>query len=135
MTGMNPQVHALISVAARERAQEILRIKAVADRGDTPPLPVLLRDCGDNGRLYRIRVWQVTQAITGAGRTACMRIMENTIRWSGSPEIPPSKPNLHWLLDQRTKGRRLSAWIVATALWQGWKPTAPDMWLMTKTGD
>ena len=120
--------------SARTRHEELMKLTAVSNEVNPPlpPLTLLLQDCASDRRLYAIRAWRVTAAITGCGRKQAYKIMRQTVQWSCARPQAPGLITFGWLLNETTKKRRIAAWIMAIAFYQGWSPNQPDSWSVTR---
>jgi hypothetical protein len=119
-------------VKARERARDIraaalveLRRMSETGRG-AQTLPWLFHRCAEEPALMRLHVWQVSQAIYGLSDKAAKHQVRTAARWCGTDLPKPGNATLAWLLDGRTDGARLSAWLLAVALDLGYRLKGPD---------
>ena len=122
----------MIGVQARRentarRASMLVELERLSAAGrGVECLPLLIRACQEDEALLKLRVWTVDHAIWQTGRTvACRRIMR-AVSWCGTQVNSASKVTVGWLLDERTSGARLSAWLLAVALDLGYRLPGPD---------
>lgn len=141
---MNP-----ITAAAQARAECLAELRRKADRGDTDCLPWLIARTEQDPRLLAIHVWMVDQAVFGATRFVARRHVAQAHEWC-RPLSPggrkprtarrqhpfrPATATLGWLLDGRTGGARLTAWLLAVGLGLGFRLDPPDPYSHGQAGD
>lgn len=89
-------------------------------------LPWLFDACERDEALLRLHVWRVDQAVFGTADIAAKRRIVRVAEWCGTRVDRPGSVTLAWLLDARTRGARLSAWLLAIALDLGYRLPGPD---------
>lgn len=113
---------------ARERRAEcLIRLRTMSEGGrGRDALPTLFADCARDPALLRLHVWRVDQAVYGTADIAAKRRVARAAEWCGSRLERPGSATLSWLLDARTDGARLAAWLLAVALDLGYTLPGPD---------
>ena len=105
------------------RAEALVAVRAKAERGDfTHALSDLLRDALGSRPLLRLHIWRVEQAAFDNRTATCKRHARIAAGWCGVDGARAGSLTLAWLLDERTGGARLAAWLPArmqqrTAAW------------------
>lgn len=113
--------------AAARRADALVRLRTMAENGQGGgALAWLCEACQTDPALLRLHVWKISQAIYGTSDAVARRQVTRAAAWSGAKGVDPATANLGWLLDERTKGARLSAWLLAVALDLGYRLPGPD---------
>lgn len=112
--------------ASARRAAMLLRLSRLADMDGRQCLPTLIKACQCDTAMLAMRVWRVDQAVFGTGRTAALRHVRLAAQWCGHDLESPGKATVGWLLDERTGGARLAAWLYAIALDNGFRPSGPN---------
>ena len=113
--------------ANARRADALDRLRSMAEGGQGgQALAWLFRACQSDPALLRLHVWRVSQAIYGTSDRTARSQVARTAAWCGAKGVDPARANLGWLLDERTKGARLSAWLLAVALDLGYRLPGPD---------
>lgn len=113
--------------AAARRADALVRLRSMAENGQgADALAWLCGACQTDPALLRLHVWKISQAIYGTSDTTARRQVAHAAAWCGAKGVDPATANLGWLLDERTRGARLSAWLLAVALDLGYRLPGPD---------
>ena len=113
--------------ANSRRADALVRLRSMAESGQgADALAWLLRECQSDPALLRLHIWRVSQAIYGTSDATARRQVARAAEWCRARDVDPATANLGWLLDERTKGARLSAWLLAVALDLGYRLPGPD---------
>lgn len=125
MVAVDPRVGSIASVAARERRADALRILAMEgarERRDWRagmPLHCLSRlfmQAGRDPAILSMHVWLIEQAAFAHSKQLCLRHIRLAAEWSGGSVKRAGDVSLSWLLDARTGGARLAAWLLAVFL-------------------
>lgn len=113
--------------AAMRRAMMLARLQTmtVEQRG-VECLPSLFRALDEDKALLGLHVAQVDRVVFGAGRAASLRHVSQAAAWCDADVTVPGRVTLAWLLDARTGGARLCAWLLAVALDLGFALSGPD---------
>lgn len=99
------------------RAEALVAVRAKAERGDfTHALSDLLRDALGSRPLLRLHIWRVEQAAFDNRTATCKRHARIAAEWCGVDGARAGSLTLAWLLDERTGGARLAAWLLAISL-------------------
>lgn len=99
------------------RAEALVAVRAKAERGDfTHALSDLLRDALESRPLLRLHIWRVEQAAFDNRTATCKRHARIAAEWCGVDGARAGSLTLAWLLDERTGGARLAAWLLAISL-------------------
>ncbi|MBT1161849.1 hypothetical protein [Bifidobacterium sp. SO1] len=125
MVAVDPQVGVTASIAARERRADALRIlmeeslreRRTWERG--MPLHCLSRlfmQAGRDPAILAMHVWLIEQAAFAHSKQQCLRHIRLAAEWTGTSVSRAGDVSLSWLLDARTGGARLSAWLFAVFL-------------------
>ncbi|RSX49845.1 hypothetical protein [Bifidobacterium castoris] len=117
--------------AAARRAMILLELKRLADTGrGIECLPRLVDAAGTDRAVLALHVWLIDQAVFGSGRERALNHLRRACEWTGArPDRSPGTLTVGWLLDERTGGARLLAWLTALACDRtigGWTPPPPD---------
>lgn len=113
--------------AAARRTDALVTLRSMAENGQGgEALAWLFRECQSDPALLRLHVWKISQAIYGTSDAVARRQVARTAEWCQARDVDPATTNLGWLLDERTKGARLSAWLLAVALDLGYRLPGPD---------
>lgn len=108
------------------RAAALLEMRRRSEADAHDPIPWIIRRAADDPALLRLRVWRIDQAAFGTGRTVAIRRVARAAEWCDAPLARPQAATLSWLLDARTGGARLSAWLLAVGLDMGFRLHGPD---------
>lgn len=108
------------------RAAALLEMRRRSEGVEHDPIPWIMMRAASDPALLRLRVWRIDQAAFGTGRTAALRRVQRAAEWCGAPLERPQSATLSWLLDARTGGARLSAWLLAVGLDMGFRLHGPD---------
>lgn len=108
------------------RAAALLEMRRRSETDTHDPLPWLMRQAATDPALLRLRVWRIDQAAFGTGRAVAVRRVAQAAEWCGAPLQRPQAATLSWLLDARTDGARLSAWLLAVGLDMGYRLHGPN---------
>lgn len=101
---------------AAARAAALLELKARAERGERECVADLIRAAADDPALMGLHVWRIERAAFARSDAMCLRHVRQAAEWSGSPPVRAGSARLSWLLDARTGGARLAAWLLAVCL-------------------
>ena len=117
--------HEAVARARERRADALMRLRADARRdmdalrsradGEPPRLHALgrlLALAGADRAILALHVWIVEQTLFDHARGMCVRHVAETARWGGYRLERPGDASLGWLLDARTNGARLGAWLM-----------------------
>lgn len=120
--------------AAGRRAMILMELKQLADHGrGIECLPRLVEQAATDPAILALHVWLVDQAVFGSGRERALNHLRRVCEWTGArPDRSPGTLTVGWLLDERTGGARLLAWLTALACDRtigAWRPAAPDPYL------
>lgn len=129
MSAVDPRTGLDALARARgRRAMMLVRLRRLAETDGRACLPALIDACQDDPAILRLRAWRADQAVFGTGRTKALRHVETAARWCGASDgMPrPGDVTMGWILDARTQGARLAAWLLAIGLDMGFQLTGPD---------
>lgn len=99
------------------RSRALLDVHGKASRGRFDlALADLIRDCQSEPALLRLHIWRVEQALMDNRTAACKRHARIAAEWCGTRRIRAGGLTMAWLLDGRTGGARLAAWLLAIGL-------------------
>lgn len=103
---------------ARARALALMEAARLADEGRPDlVLPMLLERRAGDPSVGRLRLWRVDQAVFNVGHDAACGAAARAAAWCGV-DRPGGYLTLDWVLDRRTRGARLTAWLFAMTLRQ-----------------
>lgn len=101
----------------RRRAQALVRLRALARAGRADCIALLVDACRHDKALMGLKVWRVEEAAFGRTQRMCKKHVAQTVAWCGKAKaMKPGEIRMSWLLDERTKGARLAAWLLAVCL-------------------
>lgn len=113
---------------ARLRADALVELRERASRGEVDCVARLIARCATEPELLGLHVWQVERAAFDHTRRMCLRHIIEAADWcdAARPE-QPGRVRMSWLLDARTGGARLAAWLLAVCLdLDGFRLSGPD---------
>lgn len=100
--------------ARSRRSAALVRVRAAAERGDFRHcLADLFTEAARDPALMRLHIWRVEQAAFDNKTSLCKRHARLAAQWCGTDAGRGGTLTLAWLLDGRTGGARLSAWLMA----------------------
>lgn len=100
--------------AYRERrAAALVELRARAERGEADCIARLIAATAHDPALLGMHVWMIEQAAFERPGGTCRRHVAQAAAWSGASLPIPGRADLGWLLDARTGGARLAAWLYA----------------------
>lgn len=129
------RANSALAAARRYRAQWLLSLAY----GATSTLELLRHAATVPGRpLTRLTLRQVLGAVPGVGMTTVRRQLQQLLAECGTGSELPNRVTVGWLLDTRSRGRRLVAWLATVeidthqpAAWPGYPytgaPTEVDL--------
>lgn len=123
--------HDALQEATMRRAMLLAELKQLADTGRGVECIPLLIDRADRDKaILNMHVWQADQAIFGSSRARACKHLAQTCDWCQA-RLNHSYGTLTvgWLLDARTNGARLLAWLTALAsdpMIAAWTPDPPN---------
>lgn len=127
LTGvMAARDHARIRAAALMRLHD--RSHPTDPNADPDPFCVarLIAESADEPALLGLHVWRIEATAFDRSPALCRRHVTQAAEWTGSTMTRPGSARLSWLLDARTGGARLGAWVLAMYLDFGGTLPGPD---------
>ena len=117
--------------AARRRAAALVRVSELAASDPRLALQWLFAAALEDPALLRVRLWRVDQALFGSSRRAALLSVRAALLWCGDDRVS-GYVSLAWVLDGRTGGARLSAWLLAVSLREGVELPGPNPYLFAE---
>lgn len=113
----------------RERVEAIFHVRRLVNTGrGGEALTWVLSEAPTNRAVGEMKLWQLQEALTGATYRMAVTTLRRMMRWLGLPEEKMGTLTIYWLLDGRSDGRRLSAWVMSLAWSNGFRPEPVRPW-------
>lgn len=121
MGSVNPQTGLTAVHHARQRRADMLRllmVEAAREWQFWKPgmrlhcLEHVFMQAAHDPAILVTHVWLIEQAMFGSTKRVCLKHVRETIQWTGASETRAGSVSLSWLLDARTNGARLAAWLL-----------------------
>lgn len=113
----------------RERVEAIFHVRRLVNAGrGGEALTWVLSEAPTNRAVGEMKLWQLQEALTGATYRMAVTTLRRMMRWLGLPEEKMGTLTVYWLLDGRSDGRRLSAWVMSLAWSNGFRPGPVRPW-------
>lgn len=117
--------------ATMRRAMLLAELKQLADTGrGVECIPLLVDRANTDRTILGLHAWQADQAVFGSSRARAFKHLAQACDWCGArPKRSYGTLTVGWLLDARTNGARLLAWLTALAsdpMIAAWTPDPPN---------
>ena len=113
-------------LANERRANAIIALRQMRQQ-DIQALPFLLEQATQDKALLKLRLWQIESAYFGSGKQRACRHVVEAFQWCNTTLTKsPALITLGWVLHGTTGGARLSAWLLAIALDDGFQLEYPN---------
>lgn len=120
--------------ANERRANALIALAAMRER-NIQAIPFLIEQAGQDKALLKLRLHQIDNAYFGSGRDLSLKHVVQAFQWCDTPLTKsPALVTLSWVLHGATNGARLSAWLLAIGLDQGFQLDFPTPYHRTPVG-